>query len=144
MITDSSIAIDAPPSVVWETFADVERWPAWTASVTSLRALDGADLETGARFEIKQPRFPRLTWTVTEVDPGRSWTWRSKTVGNTTLASHWVEAQADGSTLVRQRIDQRGPGGVLFGVLFRGLTRKYLALEGEGLKAASERRAATA
>jgi uncharacterized membrane protein len=143
MITDSSVEIDAPASVVWDTFADVEGWPAWTESVTSLQALDGP-LEVGRRFEIKQPRFPKLVWEVTELASGSSWTWRSKTVGNTTTASHWVEPLDGGRTLVRQRIDQRGPGGVLFGVLLRGLTRKYLELEAQGLKVASERRAATA
>ena len=35
-------------------------------------------------------------------------------------------------TLVRQRIDQRGPVGVVVGVLMRGLTRRYLDLEGAG------------
>lgn len=144
MITDASIEIDAPAAVVWDTFVDVERWPDWTASVTSLRALDGG-IEVGRRFQIKQPRFPTLTWTVASVTPGASWTWESRTPGNTTIASHWVEPIDGGArTLVRQRIDQRGPGGVLFGRLFRGLTRRYLELEGEGLKAASERRAATA
>jgi uncharacterized membrane protein len=143
MITDSSVEIDAPASVVWDAFADVEGWPAWTESVTSLRALDGP-LEVGRRFEIKQPRFPKLTWTVTELAVGSSWSWRSKTFGNTTTASHWVEPLDGGRTLVRQRIEQTGVAGVVVGALLRGLTRKYLELEAEGLKVASERRAATA
>ena len=144
MIVEDSIEIGAPPTVVWDVFTDVERWPTWTASVTSLRAMDGG-LDVGNRFRIKQPRFPRLTWTVTAVTPGSSWSWASTTPGNTTVASHWVEPIDGGArTLVRQRIDQRGPGGALVGRLARGLTQKYLRLEAEGLKAASERRAATA
>ena len=55
MITDSAIEIDAPPTLVWHVFTDVERWPEWTASVTSLSALDGPGLAVGKRFEIKQP-----------------------------------------------------------------------------------------
>jgi uncharacterized protein YndB with AHSA1/START domain len=144
MITDASIEIDAPPAVVWETFADVEAWPSWTASVTSLRAIDGG-LEVGNRFEIKQPRMPKLVWAVTEVVAGSSWSWTQRSPGGTTVASHWVEAIDDGRrTLVRQRIDQRGPVGALVGAVTRGMTRRYLELEAEGLKAASERRAATA
>lgn len=141
MITDDSIEIDAPAGVVWDTFADVERWPDWTGSVTSLRALDGPELAVGHRFEIRQPRFPALVWEVTEVEPGASWTWRQRSPGGTTLASHEVVALEDGRTLVRQRIDQRGPIGALVGRLGRGLTRRYLRMEAEGLKAASEARA---
>lgn len=139
MITESSIEIDAAPEVVWPVFADVEQWPSWTASVRRVTPLDGAELAVGRRFEILQPRFPRLVWTVTELDPGRGWTWRQRSPGATTLAVHEVLPLDGGRrTLVRQRIDQRGPGGVLVGLLTRGLTRRYLTMEADGLKRASE------
>jgi uncharacterized protein YndB with AHSA1/START domain len=140
MITDSSIEIEASSATVWDVFVDVERWPEWTASVERIVALDGPGIEVGKRFEIKQPRFPRLVWEVTEVDPGVSWTWRVRSPGATTLASHEVVPQDGGGTLVRQRIDQRGPIGVVVGRLTRGLTKRYLELEGQGLKARSEER----
>jgi uncharacterized protein YndB with AHSA1/START domain len=140
MITDSSIEIDAPPSTVWDVFVDVERWPEWTASVDRLVALDGPGIEVGKRFEIDQPRMPTLVWQVTEVEPGRSWTWVQRSPGGTTLASHVIEAVGDDRTLVRQRIDQRGPVGVTVGLLMRRLTRRYLELEAQGLKARSEER----
>jgi hypothetical protein len=44
-------------------------------------------------------------------------------------------------TLVRQRIEARGPIGVLVGTITRRLTRRYLELEAQGLRAASEERA---
>ena len=47
MITDSAIDIDASATLVWDVFSDVERWPEWTASVTSLKALDGPGLAVG-------------------------------------------------------------------------------------------------
>jgi uncharacterized membrane protein len=138
MITESSIEIDAPAQVVWDVFVDVERWPEWTASVQTLRRLDGPGLEVGDRFEIKQPRLPNLVWQVTEVDRGASWTWRQRSFGGTTLATHEVVAQGPSRTLVRQRIDQRGPVGVAVGVLTRRLTKRYLALEGQGLASRTE------
>ena len=138
MITDSSIEIDAPAATVWQVFADAERWPDWTASVERVVALDGPGIEVGQRFEIKQPRLPTVVWEVTEVDPGRSWTWRAHSPGATTLASHELVVQDDGRTLVRQRIDQRGLLGTAVGVLMRRLTRRYLDLEAKGLKAQSE------
>jgi len=142
MITESSIEIEASPEVVWRVFADVERWPSWTASVRQVTPLDGPDLAVERRFEILQPRFPRLVWTVTELDAGRGWTWRQRSPGATTLAVHEVVPLDGGRrTLVRQRIDQRGPGGVVVGFLSRRLTRRYLAMEAEGLKRASEAQA---
>jgi len=138
MITDSSVEIDAPALTVWEVFADVERWPEWTASVTRLVVLDGPGIEIGKRFKIKQPRMPKLVWEVTDVDPGVSWTWRQRSFGGTTFATHEVVTQETGGTLVRQRIDQRGPVGVVVGVLMRRLTKRYLDLEAQGLKARSE------
>ena len=103
------------------------------------RALDGPGIEVGKRFEIRQPRFPKLVWEVTEVDPGRSWTWRQRSFGAETRATHEVAAQAPNRTLVRQRIEQRGPLGLIVGLLTRRLTRRYLDLEARGLKSTSER-----
>lgn len=140
MNTHGSIEIDAPASVVWAVFSDVERWQEWTASIERIVALDGPTIEVGKRFEIEQPRFPKLVWTVTAVDPGVSWTWKQRSPGGTTYATHEIESRADGTTVVRQQIDQRGPVGVLVGLLTRRLTRRYLDLEARGLKERSEAR----
>lgn len=137
MITEGAIAIDASAELVWDVFSDVERWPDWTESVTSLKALDGPGLAVGKRFEIKQPRLPKLVWEVTELDEGASWTWEQRSPGGRTIASHEVISEGD-RTLVRQRLDQRGPVGALFARLMRGTTKRYLELEARGLKARSE------
>jgi uncharacterized membrane protein len=140
MITDSSVEIAAPASLVWDVFSDVERWPEWTASVTRLVALDGPGMAVGKRFEIKQPRMPKLVWEVTEVHPGAGWTWVQRSPGGSTVARHDVVAQAGGHTLVRQQLDQRGAVGALVGRLMHGMTNRYLELEAQGLKARSEQR----
>lgn len=140
MITDSSIEIDAPVSTVWDVFTDAERWPEWTASVTSLVALDGPAIEVGSRFEIVQPKMPKLVWVVSAVEPGRSWTWEVRSPGGHTLASHELTDLGGGRTLVAQRIDQRGPIGTLVGVLMKRLTVRYLDQEARGLKATAEAR----
>jgi uncharacterized protein YndB with AHSA1/START domain len=138
MFTSSSVGIEAPADLVWDVFSDVEHWPDWTASVTRLRGLDGARLAVGRRFEITQPRMPRLVWTVTEVEPGVSWTWVQRSPGGLTSARHDVSPTADGGTLVRQELAQRGIVGSVVGVLMRQITRRYLAMEAQGLKARSE------
>lgn len=144
MITEHAVEVDAPVGTVWEVFRAVERWPEWTASVTSVTALDGAELEVGRRYEIRQPRFPRLVWEVTDLTPGTSWTWRQRSPGASTVAVHELVDLGDGHTLVRQRLEQSGLVGVVTGRLIRSLTRRYLDLEAQGLKATAEERHARA
>ncbi len=138
MITEDSVEIDAPAQLVWQIFSDVEGWPEWTASVTSLVARDGAGLAVGKRFAIKQPGMSKLVWKVTEIDPGSSWTWVQRSPGVRVSARHWVTPQANGRTLVRQQLDQRGLLGALVGRLMLKTTKRFLEQEARGLKARSE------
>lgn len=142
MITDCSIEIAAPAGLVWDVFSDVERWPDWTASIERVVPLDGAALALGRRFAIKQPRLPNLVWQVDALAPGASWSWRQAGPGAISHAVHEVVALDPGRTLVRQRFEQRGPIGAVLGRLFTGMTRRYLQMEADGLKAACEARCA--
>ncbi|WAC90062.1 SRPBCC family protein [Mycobacterium sp. Aquia_213] len=138
MFNEDSIEIDAAPQLVWDVFTDVEHWPDWTASVTSLVGLDGPGLAVGNRFAIKQPGMQKLVWRVTEIDPGLSWTWVQRSPGSLVTARHDVTGQPDGRTLVRQQLDQSGPLGALVGRLMAKKTQRFLQLEARGLKARSE------
>jgi hypothetical protein len=131
--------IRAPVERVWDVYADVERWPTWTASVRTLELLDGDGLAIGARARIKQPRFPTLVWTVTALDPGTSWTWETRSLGAVTTASHTLRRIDGDTTGVEQSISQRGVIGSLVGLLTRRLTRRYLAMEAAGLAERSQR-----
>src|SRR4051812_8669511 len=119
MMTTNSVRVPAPAEVVWSVFADVERWPTWTRSVTSIEPLDGNGFEVGRRFRIRQPRLPVLVWRVTNLQPGRSWTWRATSAGAQTDARHEVLPDGDSGAIVTQSIDQRGPLGVVVGLLMR-------------------------
>jgi len=138
MITEDSVEIDAPAQLVWEVFSDVQRWPEWTASVTSLVGKDGANLAVGKRFSIKQPGMSKLVWKVTEIDHGSSWTWVQRSPGVLVTARHWVTAQPGGRTHVRQQLEQRGVLGALVGRMMIKKTKRFLELEAQGLKARSE------
>jgi uncharacterized membrane protein len=138
MITEDSVEIDAPAQLVWEVFSDVQRWPEWTASVTSLVGKDGANLAVGKRFSIKQPGMSKLVWKVTEIDHGSSWTWVQRSPGVLVTARHWVTGRPDGRTLVRQQLEQRGVLGALVGRMMIKKTKRFLELEAQGLKARSE------
>ena len=138
MFNEDSIEIDAAPQLVWDVFTDVEHWPEWTASVTSLVGLDGPSLAVGRRFAIKQPGMQELVWRVTEIGPDTSWTWVQRSPGVLVTARHDVSAAPDGRTLVRQQLDQRGVLGGLVGRLMVKKTKRFLELEAHGLKARSE------
>lgn len=132
--------INASPEVVWATLADVERWPEWTASVKSVELLDGA-LAVGSRVRIQQPKFPQLVWTVTELEPGASFTWRSRSPGSDAVANHTVIANGDGTATAVLAVTQTGVVGTLVALAVRRLTKRYVALEAAGLKRRSEDRA---
>jgi uncharacterized membrane protein len=138
MITEDSVEIEAPAQLVWEVFSDVQRWPEWTASVTSLVGKDGANLAVGKRFSIKQPGMSKLVWKVTEIDPGSYWTWVQRSPGVRVSARHWVIPQPGGGTVVRQQLEQRGVLGALVGRMMIKKTKRFLELEAQGLKARSE------
>jgi len=138
MFNEDSIEIDAPPQLVWDVFSDVERWPEWTDSVTSLAGQDGSALAVGRAFAIKQPGMQKLVWRVTEIEPGTSWTWVQRFPGVNVVARHFVTARPGGGTLVRQELDQRGVLGAPVGWLMVKKTRRFLEMEARGLKARSE------
>lgn len=137
-MTSHTVAIDAPADLVWAVYTDVERWPQWTASVNRLVGLDGPDLALRRRFEIDQPRMPTLTWQVTEFVPHSSWTWVQRSAGAETVARHFLVETAEGTTVVNQELDQSGLVGAALAVLMRPMTKRYLAMEGLGLKARCE------
>jgi uncharacterized protein YndB with AHSA1/START domain len=137
-----TVAVVVPPEVIWSILVDVEAWPRWTASMTSV-TLDGP-FAVGTRVRVRQPRLPAVWWTVTELDPGRSFTWESVGPGSRSVASHLVERAGRRTTQVTLTIDQGGLLGGAFGWLYRGLTTRYVQMEAEGLAAEARRRGDTA
>jgi uncharacterized membrane protein len=53
-----SIHVAAPAERVFAVYADVTRWPEWTASITSVELLDAGPLAIGARARMPSPHNP--------------------------------------------------------------------------------------
>jgi uncharacterized protein YndB with AHSA1/START domain len=126
--------IDAPTEPVWEVLSDVAGWPDWLPTVDSVERLDDGPLRVGSRAEVRQPRLPKAVWEVTEVVPGRSFTWEATGPGMRTIGRHEVVPDATGST-VTLGIEQTGPMGAVAALLWRRLTQRYIELEAASLDA---------
>ena len=128
--TNSSI--DAPAERVWAVLTDVVHWPEWNSTVT--RAEMDRVLSVGNRMRMKQKRMPRLTWVVTEVAPGVSFSWTTRIPGVTTVAEHTLKTRGDDTTVTEAVLRQFGPLSGVVGWLFGERTRRYMDVEAAGLK----------
>jgi uncharacterized protein YndB with AHSA1/START domain len=132
-----STSISAPQDRVWATIMDVERWPEWTASISSIEKLAPGDLKVGSKVRIKQPKLPPTVWTVTRIEPGHLMEWQATAPGSKTVAWHVAEAEGEGAKATLG-IDQSGVFFALTGWYFDKLTRSYVNMELEGLKKRAE------
>ena len=74
---------------------------------------------------------------VTDLDPGRRFSWKSGSAIAWCVATHWVEAARAGSR-ASLSLHFGGPLGGIIGWLLRNLNNRYLAMEAAGLKRRSE------
>ena len=132
-----TVAIDATAARVWAILADVEQWPSWTASVRRVELAGPFAVNSVAR--IRQPKLGRAAWTITELDPGHSFTWRSTALGIRSVATHLVTPTGEGTCDVTLGIDQTGPLAGLAAGLYGGLTKRYMQMEADGLAAVAAR-----
>lgn len=110
---EASIDIAAPAERVFAVYSDVERWPEWTRSVTSVERLDDGPLRVGSRARVRQPRLPTAVWEVTELVPDRSFTWVARGPGIVTTGSHVVTPLDGDGVKATAALEQAGPLGSL-------------------------------
>jgi hypothetical protein len=116
---------------------DVERWPEWTDSMDKVEKLDTGELQVGSKVRIKQPRLPAAVWQVSAIEPGHYMEWRASGPGANAIAGHRVEPEGAGSRLILS-IEQGGVMSTLFGWWLDKITKRYVAMEAEGLKRRAE------
>ena len=118
MRIEISIDIAARPDDVWPVIRDVTHWSEWTESITSVEILDDGPFAVGTRAKVKQPGFPAVVWTVTELTDGASFTWEAKNAGLRSTGTHSVAVGPRGAiaTLgIRQEGVLAWPMKLLFG-----------------------------
>lgn len=132
-----AVRIDAKPARVFEALIDLEDWPNCTPSITSITRIDPGELVVGSRAVVRQPKLPKVEWKIIDIDPNRGFVWESTAPGVRTVGEHLITPDGDGTRL-DLRVIQHGPLGVVIGTLYRGLTNRYIKLEGDGFKRCCE------
>ena len=129
-----SIDIHASAEKIWSELIDVERWPEWTPSMLQIDRLDDHQFGKSSQARVKQPKLMPMIWTVTDFDPGRSFTWTAEGRGITSIGEHRL-SPSDGQTVtVTLAIHQTGPLAPIVALFTSGITRRYLSMEAHGLK----------
>jgi len=138
--THFSITLDirASSELVWSVMTDVARWPDWTASVSRVKPLTSGPLRINSRVRIHQPKLFAASWRVTELEPGKHFTWVSAAPGVLAIAQHLVQPTTIGCC-VTLSVSYKGFLGRLLARWTRDLNDRYLVMEGHGLKDCCER-----
>ena len=134
MTVSDEIHIAASPDVVWAVTRDVEQWPEWTPTVTSVRITRGGQFGVGSVARIKQPLQPESEWTVTAFDIGKRFAWETRRIGLHLIGTHDLQRAGSG-TLNILTVEARGFLAVLLWPVLRPAMRRALVDENRGLKA---------
>jgi hypothetical protein len=118
---------------------DIERWPEWTASMTRVERLDQGLLAVGSRARVKQPKLAPALFEITSWVPERGFDWITKSPGVTAVGRHTIEAVGDRAR-VTLSVEFSGWLARLVAWWFGDLTRRYIAMEADGLKRQCEAR----
>lgn len=125
------VETSAPRHVVWRVVANLEAWPSWTPTMTSVRHQSGTGV--GATYEVRQPRMPASTLVIDEWIDGTSFTWSSRERAASLSAHHVLADDGRGGTIVTLSIDLSGPLSAIVWLLWGRMIRRYVDTEAAAL-----------
>ena len=134
---EASIEVNAPAALIWSVMSDIERWPEWTASITSIERTETGPLGVGSKARVKQPKLAAANFVVTTWQPERGFDWVTSNAAVTAVGRHWIAPAATGAR-VTLAVEFSGPLSGVIAWLYGGLTTRYVRMEAEGLKQRSE------
>ena len=124
----------APADRLWSVMSQVRRWPQWLPTVDAVTPLDPARPdEVGASYTVEQPGLPRAVWTITAIEPGRSFTWESARPGIRSVGTHELRPGADDTTTIVLGIAWSGLLAPLLRLAVGRKARDYVTREAEAL-----------
>lgn len=89
MLYRTTVEVAAPAAAVWAIVRDVETWPSWTPTMSTVD-LQGAEFEPGATVLVSQLGRRPDVYTVLAVD-SRRFLWAARKTGFRQWADHRVE-----------------------------------------------------
>lgn len=124
--------LTADPAEVWKIWTDVANWPRWDVSKEMAR-LDGP-FAPGTRGWAKQRGNLGGPFTITAVEPERSWVSECPLPLGKIVFGHTIEPQEDGRVLVTKDVEVHGGFTGMFRLLFaakmrRDITESFAALQ---------------
>jgi hypothetical protein len=137
---EASAQVVASVDAVWQVLSDVEAWPTWPATMSTVQGPESPALRLGAVFDIRQPRLRPATWVVAALDPPRHFQWVSRSAGLCVQADHVVQVCGPAACRLLLRIGFAGLLAPLADRLGRALTQAYLQQEFASFKVRVESR----
>lgn len=105
-VAEQSVDVAAPPAAVWAKYTDVANWPTWDSGLVEA-SLDG-QFDTGGTGRMKTPKGPAARFTLTAVEPDRSFTEETRFPGVRMILEHEIAA-TDTGCRVTHRARLTGP-----------------------------------
>ncbi len=129
----TSHSSDLSLEALWKRVIQIEEWPAFTPSITSAHVAGNGQLDIGAHVVINQPGAPEATWTVTEFNEQKSFTYEMRRAGLVSVAHHAVEPTDTGGSVLHVSFSMQGRLAKVWGALMGKKIKEFLQLEVEGL-----------
>lgn len=129
----TSHSSDLSLEALWKRVIQIEEWPAFTRSITSARIAGNGQLTIGSQVVINQPGAPEATWTVTEFNEQKSFTYEMRRAGLVSVAHHAVEQTDEGKSVLYLSFSMQGRLAKVWGALMGKKIKEFLQLEVEGL-----------
>lgn len=133
LIIEDTIHIEAPKKLIWKVIEDIELWPQWAPTITTVQRLDDRPFGLGSKARIKQPGQPESIWTVIEYVREECFAWETKRFGLAMTAIHQLKQKGSG-TLSTLQINATGFLAVVLRLVLKFAIRRALMQENKGLK----------
>ena len=123
LVTKYTIETSASSATIWNIWQDVANWNTWDQGI-ECSILKGL-FQTGSSGTLKPKGGPSLTFTLTLVEPLKTFIAESKLPFAQIIVSHFLK-ERQGKTFVTHQTEMKGPLAFLFAYLIgRNIKKTY-------------------